>query len=130
MTRFSATHGAGLSAGLPVHQLAGRDFRYVALTEYDAAADDIDGEGSLFALASKRTERRFSALAKCWLNQAVRREYRDGSWRRSVPHEAPARESPPSTTAAWMCWLHWQCSTAAGGRRWIRTSTKCSGCRN
>ena len=24
-------------------QLSGRDFRYVALTEYDAAADDIDG---------------------------------------------------------------------------------------
>lgn len=90
-------------------QLSGRDFRYVALTEYDAAADDIDGEGSLFALASKRTET-FLSAGKVLVESSVRREYRDASWRRRVPHEAP-----PATgiTAIYnggtMCWLYWQC---------------------
>ena len=90
-------------------QLSGRDFRYVALTEYDAAADDIDGEGSLFALAGKRTET-FLSAGKVLVESSVRREYRESGWRRSRPHEAP-----PATgiTAIYnggtMCWLYWQC---------------------
>ena len=90
-------------------QLSGRDFRYVALTEYDAAADDIDGEGSLFALASKRTET-FLSAGKVLVESSVRREYRDSGWSRRVQHEAP-----PATgiTAIYnggtMCWLYWQC---------------------
>ena len=103
-------NGMVLAFGWPSGaQLAGRDFRYVALTEYDAAADDIDGEGSLFALASKRTET-FLSAGKVLVESSVRREYRDGSWRRSVPHEAPpAKGITAIYNGGTMCWLHWQC---------------------
>jgi phage terminase large subunit GpA-like protein len=90
-------------------QLSGRDFRYVALTEYDAAADDIDGEGSLYVLARKRTET-FLSAGKVLVESSVRREYLDPAWKRTAPHQAP-----PATgiTAIYntgtMCWLYWQC---------------------
>jgi phage terminase large subunit GpA-like protein len=86
--------GMVLSIGWPSGaQLSGRDFRYVAVTEYDLAADDIDDEGSLFALASKRAETYLSA-GKTVVESSVRREYRDTGW--SAPpfgHRAPRHQA-------------------------------------
>lgn len=108
-------NGMVLAFGWPSGaQLAGRDFRNVALTEYDAAADDIDGEGSLFALASKRTET-FLSAGKVLVESSVRREYTDGSWVRSVPHEAPpAKGITAIYNSGTMCWLYWHCKDCGG----------------
>lgn len=50
-------HGMILNLGWPSSsQLAQRDLRYVALSDYDSFPDDIDGEGSGFDLAKKRVQ--------------------------------------------------------------------------
>jgi len=90
-------------------QLSSRDFRYVALTELDAAEEDIDGEGTLLVLASKRVET-YLSRGMVMVESSPRRTYSDASWRRRVPHE-----SPPATgilavyNGGTMCWLHWCC---------------------
>ena len=90
-------------------QLSGRDFRRVALTEYDGMDEDVEGEGSPYVLARTRTQTYLSA-GKTVIESSVRREYLDPQWRRQIPHEAP-----PATgiTAIYnggtMCWLYWQC---------------------
>lgn len=90
-------------------QLSGRDFRYVALTEYDAASDDIDGEGSLYVLARKRTDTYLSA-GKVLVESSVRAEYTDPSWVRRVQHEAPPATGITALyNSGTMCWYHWQC---------------------
>jgi phage terminase large subunit GpA-like protein len=103
-------NGMVLAFGWPSGaQLSGRDFRYVAITEYDAADDDIEGEGSLYALGSKRTETYMSA-GTTLVETSIRREYRDANWRAKTPHEAP-----PATGATSLYnmgtrhWLYWPC---------------------
>lgn len=104
--------GMVLSIGWPSGaQLSGRDFRYVAITEYDLAADDIDDEGSLFALASKRTET-FLSAGKVVVESSVRREYRDAQWR--APSDSP-HMAPPVTGITGLYnsgtrnWYYWRC---------------------
>lgn len=113
--------GMVLSIGWPSGaQLSGRDFRYVAVTEYDLAADDIDEEGSLYALASKRIETYLSA-GKIAVESSVRREYRDSKWR--APAEFP-HTAPPATgitglyNSGTRCWYYWQCPEAEC-RQWF-----------
>jgi phage terminase large subunit GpA-like protein len=104
------SNGMYIAFGWPSSaQLSGRDFRKVAITEYDAAADDIDGEGSLLALAGKRVET-FLSAGKVLVETSVRRAYTDAKWRRSVPHEAPpARGGTAIYNGGTMCWLYWRC---------------------
>lgn len=104
--------GMVLAFGWPsAAQLSGRDFRYVAVTEYDACADDIDDEGSLYSLASKRTET-FMSAGKTLIETSVRREYRDAKWKRSAGSK---HEAPPATGATALynmgtrCWYYWRC---------------------
>jgi phage terminase large subunit GpA-like protein len=48
-------HGMRLLIGWPsISQLSGRTLRYVAITDYDRMAENIDGEGDAFSLARKR----------------------------------------------------------------------------
>lgn len=92
-------------------QLSGRDFRRVAITEYDAASDDIDGEGSLHALGAKRVETYMSA-GKTLVETSIRREYRNASWR---PAEGSPHEAPPAGGATMLYnmgtrhWFYWRC---------------------
>lgn len=51
-----------LKIGWPsINVLSSSDYKYVALTDYDRWADDVDGEGDGFSLASKRTTTFMSA---------------------------------------------------------------------
>jgi phage terminase large subunit GpA-like protein len=92
-------------------QLSARGYQYVGITEYDLAADDIDGEGSLFALALMRTATYLSA-GKLVAESSIRREHRDASWKAppGFPHMAP-----PATgiTALYNSgtrnWYYWRC---------------------
>lgn len=111
--------GMVLSIGWPSGaQLSGRDFRYVAITEYDLAADDIDEEGSLYALAAKRTET-FLSAGMVAVESSVRREYRDANWR--APSEYP-HMAPPATgitglyNSGTRCWFYWRCPDC---REWM-----------
>lgn len=90
-------------------QLSGRDFRYVAITEYDAASEDVDDEGSLDALGGKRIETYLSA-GKLLCESSVRREYTDAGWRPKTPHEAPPATGITGLyNAGTRCWLYWKC---------------------
>lgn len=104
--------GMVLSIGWPSGaQLSGRDFRYVAITEYDLAADDIDDEGSLFALASKRTET-FLSAGMVAVESSVRREYHDSQWRAPAgcPHMAPPATGITGLyNSGTRCWYYWRC---------------------
>ncbi len=105
-------NGMVLAFGWPSGaQLSGRDFRYVAVTEYDACADDVDGEGSLYILASKRTET-FMSAGKTLVETSIRREYRDPTWQ---PKVGSLHEAPPAGGATMLynmgtrCWFYWRC---------------------
>lgn len=64
---FSLRHiqyrnGMLLSLGWPTStQVAQRDARYVALSDYDSMPDDVGGEGSMFDLSKKRIQTMLSA---------------------------------------------------------------------
>lgn len=109
--------GDVLSIGWPSGaQLSGRDFQYVGITEYDLADDDIDGEGTLFALASMRTQTYLSA-GKVAVESSIRREYRDPTWMAPAgfPHTAP-----PATGITGLYnsgtrhWYYWRCPDCGG----------------
>lgn len=111
--------GMVLSIGWPSGaQLSGRDFRYVAVTEYDLAEDDIDGEGSLYVLAQMRTTT-FLSAGKTLVESSVRREYRDAQWR--APDGSP-HMAPPATgitglyNSGTRCWFYWRCPDC---REWM-----------
>lgn len=102
--------GVRLSFGWPSGaQAAGRDFRFVAVTELDKADDDIEGEGSLFALFLKRIQTYLSA-GKMMVESSVRRTYMDSSWRRTVQHELPPATGITAIyNSGTMKWFHWRC---------------------
>ena len=104
-------NGMVLAFGHPSSsQGAGRDFRYVAITEYDSASEDVDNEGSLFALFGKRVTTYLSA-GKILVESSVRREYADQNWRRKVPHEAPPATGITGIyNGGTMAWLAWECN--------------------
>ena len=82
-------HGMWLKIGWPtVTQLSGSDYRYVALTDYDRMADDIDGEGAAYGLALKRTQT-FLSRGMCMVESSPGRPITDPNWRQSTPHEGP-----------------------------------------
>ncbi|WP_194270693.1 phage terminase large subunit family protein [Glaciimonas soli] len=82
-------HGMWLRIGWPtVSQLSSSDYRYVALTDYDRMADDIDGEGSGFALGLKRTTT-FLSRGMCLVESSPGRDVEDPGWRAVTNHEAP-----------------------------------------
>jgi len=82
-------HGMWLKIGWPtVTQLSGSDYRYVALTDYDRMSDDIDGEGSAYGLALKRTQT-FLSRGMCMVESSPGRPITDPNWRQQTPHEGP-----------------------------------------
>jgi phage terminase large subunit GpA-like protein len=86
-------HGMMLSLLWPSSaQMAQRDLRYVALSDYDAMPADIGGEGEGFALAKKRITTYMSggmALAESSPRHAIT----DPRWKAETPHQAPPVEA-------------------------------------
>ncbi len=69
-------------------ELAGRPLPRVALTDYDRIDDDIDGEGSAYDLATKRTTT-FGSHGMTLAESSPSREITDTKWIAKTPHEAP-----------------------------------------
>jgi phage terminase large subunit GpA-like protein len=74
-----------------VSEFAGRPIGRVALTDYDRMDDDIDGEGSPFDLASKRTTV-FGSYAMTLAESSPSRPVTNPKWMRKSAHEAPPCE--------------------------------------
>lgn len=82
-------HGMWVKIGWPsATQLSSSDYRYVALTDYDRMPDNIDGEGSAYQLAVKRTQT-FLSRGMCMVESSPGRDYDDPYWKPSTPHEGP-----------------------------------------
>lgn len=85
-------HGMWLRIAWPtVSNLSSSDYRYVALTDYDRMPDDIDGEGSAFALGLKRTTT-FLSRGMCMVESSPGRDISDPNW-----HPVTAHEGPPTS---------------------------------
>jgi phage terminase large subunit GpA-like protein len=82
-------HGMILNLGWPSSsQLAQRDLRYVALSDYDSFPDDIGGEGSAFDLAKKRVQVAMSA-GMALVESSPKRTITTAQWTPDGPHMAP-----------------------------------------
>lgn len=99
-------------------QLSMRDFVYVAVTEYDLAADDVEGEGSLFALGLVRIQTAGSA-GKMMVESSIRRTCEVADWE---PPPGQPHMAPPATgltgiyNAGTRNWFYWRCPCC---RRWF-----------
>ena len=81
--------GNYLKIGWPsVNIMSSSDYKCVALTDYDRFPEDIDGEGDVFSLASKRTTT-FMSSGMTLVESSPGRDVKDVKWRRTSPHEAP-----------------------------------------
>lgn len=82
-------NGMMLSLSWPsINELSGRPIPRMALTDYDRMPENIDGEGSPFDLARKRTTT-FGSSAMTLAESSPGFEIIDPRWLPSTPHEAP-----------------------------------------
>jgi len=82
-------HGMILSLGWPTSsQMAQKDARYIALSDYDSMPDDVGGEGSAFDLGKKRIQAMMSA-GMAMVESSPKRSVIASDWRPSTKHEAP-----------------------------------------
>lgn len=83
------TNGMMLNLSWPsVTEMAGKPVPRVALTDYDRMDDDIDGDGSPFDLASKRTTT-FGSFKMALAESSPSKPIIDTRWIAESPHEAP-----------------------------------------
>lgn len=108
------TGGMRIRIGWPViGQLSMVDIPDVILTDYDRFPDDVDGEGSAFDLALKRTQT-FGSLGMCIAESSPGRPVLDEEWTSTTPHEAPPATGilglyNPGTRGRW----YWTCPQCA-----------------
>ena len=69
-------------------ELAGKPIPRVALTDYDRMPEDVDGDGSPFDLASKRTTS-FGSFAMTLAESSPSRALENPQWIAKTAHEAP-----------------------------------------
>jgi phage terminase large subunit GpA-like protein len=82
-------HGMWLRIAWPTAtNLSGSDYRYVSVPDYDRTPDDIQGEGSKFALARKRTTT-FMSRGMTAAESSPGRPRLDPNWVPATAHEAP-----------------------------------------
>lgn len=84
-------HGMWLRLGWPtVSNVSGSTYRYVAITDIDRMenAENVDGEGSLFDLAKKRTTT-FLSRGMCLVESSPGKPLEDPAWTPATPHEGP-----------------------------------------
>lgn len=103
--------GVALKLGWPaVSQLSSKTLQYVFLTDYDRPenAHNVDGEGPLFDLASKRTET-YMSRGKTVAESSPGEDYTDAKYVRRGNEAPPARGIlslyNDGTRARW----HWPC---------------------
>ena len=103
--------GIALKLGWPaVSQLSSKTLQYVFLTDYDRPenAQNVDGEGPLFDLASKRTET-YMSRGKTVAESSPGEDYTDAKYVRKGNEAPPARGIlslyNSGTRARW----HWPC---------------------
>ena len=103
--------GIALKLGWPaVSQLSSKTLQYVFLTDYDRPenAQNVDGEGPLFDLASKRTET-YMSRGKTVAESSPGEDYADAKYVRRGNEAPPARGIlslyNSGTRARW----HWPC---------------------
>jgi len=78
-----------LSIGWPsINQLSGKAIKNMLLTDYDRMPQDIDKEGSPFALSQKRTTT-FLSRGMTLAETSPGFEVLDAQWTPHTPHEAP-----------------------------------------
>lgn len=110
-------HGMILNLGWPSSsQLAQRDLRYVALSDYDSFPDDIGGEGSAFDLARKRIEVAGTS-GMCLVESSPKRVIIVAEWVADGPHQAPPVDGgilPLFNRGDRRRW-YWQCVDGCGG---------------
>lgn len=81
--------GMHLTVGWPVIGFFSQnDIPDVLLTDYDRMPDDVDGEGSAFDLARKRTQT-FGSLGMTIAESSPGRPILKDDWKSATPHEAP-----------------------------------------
>ena len=110
-------HGMIVNLGWPTSsQLAQRDLRYVAMSDYDSFPDDIGGEGSPFQLGKKRIQVAMSA-GMALIESSPKREITTDQWTPGGDHEAPPVAGGiltiynRGTRKRW----YWQCIDGCGG---------------
>lgn len=82
-------NGALVTLSWPsVTEFAGKPIGRAALTDYDRMDDDIDGDGSPFDLASKRTTT-FGSFAMTLAESSPSRPLEDPRWIAETAHQAP-----------------------------------------
>ncbi|MFL0802442.1 MAG: phage terminase large subunit family protein [Agarilytica sp.] len=93
-----------------INELSGIPVGRVALTDYDRMDQDIDGEGSPFELASKRTTT-FGSSAMTLVESSPGFIITDPRWSPKTPHEAPTTKGILSLYNLgdrrrwyWKCW--------------------------
>lgn len=89
--KFDKTYSNGvlLTLGWPTAgQFAGRPIPRVVLTDYDRMPEDVDGEGSPYDLAAKRTTT-FGSFAMAAAESSPSRAVTNPRWVRTSPHMAP-----------------------------------------
>ena len=88
---FDKTYKSGMIVSLSwpaINELSGRPIPRVALTDYDRMPENVDGEGSPFDLARKRTTT-FRSFAKTLAESSPGYTIEDLKWMPRSPHEAP-----------------------------------------
>jgi phage terminase large subunit GpA-like protein len=92
--RFDKQYASGmlLTLGWPsATQVAGKPIGRIVITDRDRMPDDIDGDGELYDLASKRTTT-FGSYAMTVCESSPSRPISDLKWIARSPHEAPPCE--------------------------------------
>lgn len=85
-------NGMRLSIGWPVaSELSGRTVRNVWVNDMDNMVDDVEGRGSPFLLAKKRTQT-FKHLGMTVGEGSPAHSVKDPKWSPKTPHEAPPAE--------------------------------------
>ncbi len=81
--------GSALYIGYPAaSQLSADTLKYVALTDYDRMPESVDGEGSPFQLARKRTQT-YLSRGMTYVETSPGFDVIDAKWTSQSPHEAP-----------------------------------------
>jgi phage terminase large subunit GpA-like protein len=74
-----------------INEMSGKPIPRTGLTDYDRMPMDVDGEGSPFDLAQKRTTS-FKSFGMTMAESSPGKEITDAKWQRSTPHQAPPCE--------------------------------------
>jgi phage terminase large subunit GpA-like protein len=70
------------------NEMSSKPVPITLLTEYDRMPDDVDGEGSPFLLAQKRSTT-FGSMAMTVVDSSPSRDVEDTKWKPTTLHEAP-----------------------------------------